>query len=54
MLTREQMIAECIEHEIEVNFCDRTYVREVLMTGMKGYDRMTDSEVLEYWESFQN
>jgi hypothetical protein len=47
------MIIDCINHELEVNFTDRSYICEVLYHGLKGYDNMTDAEIKEYWDSFQ-
>lgn len=53
MKTRQEMISEIIAHEIEVNFSDSTYIEDVLLTGMKGLNDMTDEEIFENWESFQ-
>lgn len=52
-MTRQQMIDEIVEHELEINFSDRSYVRELIMTGFKGLDSKTDDEIKQEWEEIQ-
>lgn len=49
-MTREEMIKELIEHEIEVNYSDKTFIREVLLSGLTGYNDMTDEQIKEEYE----
>lgn len=53
MKTREEMIDELVEHELEVNYTDPSYIRAVLREGLTGYDALTDSEVEALWKAIQ-
>jgi hypothetical protein len=53
MKSRSEMIEELIENELEVNYSDPTYIREVLLTGLKGYESFTDAEIQTYWDEIQ-
>lgn len=47
------MIDELVEHELEVNYTDPSYIRAVLREGLTGYDALTDSEVEALWKAIQ-
>ena len=44
-MSRQEMIDTLIKHEMEVNYSDLSYVREVLMTGLRGFNDYTDDEL---------
>lgn len=49
-MTKQDMITQLIEHELEVNFSDRTYIVEVLYSGLTGYDEMTEEEIKTHYD----
>ena len=53
-MNREEMIEEIIERQLEVNYSDRSYVREKLYTGIKGYINMTDEELKQEYDHWFN
>ncbi len=47
---KDQMISQLVELELEVNYSDRSFIREVLCSGIKGYDNLTDQELINEYE----
>lgn len=47
--TREDVINELIEQEMDVNFSDLSYVREALEGGWVGYGNMDNEELADCW-----
>lgn len=44
-LTREEMVKYLVDHEIEVNFSNTSILKEIVRSGWKGFDNMTDDEI---------
>jgi hypothetical protein len=51
--TREVMIAELIERDIEVNFSDTSYIREVLWVGFPGYNDLSIEQIQQEYDELQ-
>lgn len=52
-MTRREMIKALVEHEIEVNFSNMSFIRDVIHTGYVGYDMLTDEEIKSEYDYIQ-
>ena len=53
-LTRQQMINAIIDHEIEVNYSDESFLREMLVCGWRGIEQWTDKEIEDRYDYIVN
>lgn len=49
-MSREEMIDAPIEYELEVNYSDKSFIREILCCGIRGYGNMSDQELKDEYQ----